>query len=253
MLLDARHHPGEAFLEALDERAAVWVEEGRRGVWALTALASFGWTLGSGAGGGLLADALGSAFFSGRHRMAALPLAQLAAALWAMAAAGEPPTASTSTSTSTPAARAALLPWVERVACEVCARLEGGGGRDGGEGQGQGQGEVGEDECSVDALGVHARLRQAGEWLREGAAVRGSTAERLLFEVQRWGARCFDEGEAAAGGFAAAMAERLAARGWRAEARAGPTQPDVLVWVDGVQVSHGGEGGGRGRWVALAL
>lgn len=203
-LLRLSHHPGRDFLRTLEASLARAVARGARLAWAPMALAAFGHCV---ADSGLSSTAaaattppppllafhnalsrglmLRSAGANGGasaqqppRRIATLTLSQLAAILWGLAAtdAGRGQQQQQQRPLGRRLAR--------RVMAEACLRLQGQGpkGAEGGEEE-DGDGEPGVLECDLDALTVHARLRQAGAYFAQAdggpAAAAATEAEQL--------------------------------------------------------------------------
>ncbi len=252
-LLRLSHYPGRDFLASLESALGGVVARGARLAWAPMALAAFGHRnaeAGSGGGGngngngfhrglsrGLMMrdrqqeEAAGAVNFNPR-RIATLTLSQLAAILWGLAAVdgGEEDVVGRRLA--------------RRVMAEACLRLQGQGPKPRvaaaapeDEDEEEVVAVVGALECDLDALTVHARLRQAGLYFAEAHA-RVTTEEeqrqlqlpmRFLALVDGYARQCLgaveggeneeEEAEAVASpegaAFRAEICARLGGAGWR--------------------------------------
>jgi hypothetical protein len=152
--LRLRYHPGPAFLQSLETALLPYITRGRRLAWACMALATF-----SHSPSHVLLSRLEA---SVRARAATLSLGQLSAIFWGLAVMSVPPRSSVFS---------ALI-------AAVSHRLETGGLEIGSEGEEEPKPE----ECDLDSLSVHRRLREAAAYVAEG---RGADVEDIVTLIQR--------------------------------------------------------------------
>lgn len=301
-LLRLSHHPGRDFLLTLELALARVVAHGARLAWAPMALAAFGHRPRSGGGSsrshlhralfrGLMthddtkrrgASTGATAVAPGPRRITTLTLSQLAALLWGLAAidggGGE------GEHDGLPTERRLA----RRLMAEACVRLQGHGPKPrGSSGVAERDGEEEEEEegpsagggkleCDLDALTVHARLRQAGLYFAHTHAQKEATTEaeqrqlqlpaRFLRLVEGYRQQCLageeEEGQEGEDGAAMMSPECLSLRGdvqarigawsgWKCHVPRQVEDGGRMGWLDTPDLVV--EGPSRHKTVALVL